>query len=124
MVVRENYEKVKTHIRENKRTYLAVGGTVVVTVLITKRPVVTQVAKNTALVVWKPTNTNIAITNVTRRGHPGNIVRCIETGEVFASQNRAADAMRLSRSVLSQHLNGLQPAVSGLTFEKLGEAVA
>lgn len=46
----------------------------------------------------------------------------IETGEVFASQGRAADLMDIDRSNLSQHLKGRVDSVGGYTFEKLGEA--
>ncbi len=73
---------------------------------------------------WKPeTSNNVAhITMLARRGHPGNIVRCNETGELFASQRRASEMMNVSRYDLTQHLQGEQPHVKGLTFTKLGEA--
>jgi hypothetical protein len=60
------------------------------------------------------------VTNVVRRGHAGNIVRCVETGEIFASQNRAADLLDISRTALSQHLKGAKDDVNGMHFEKVG----
>lgn len=58
---------------------------------------------------------------LSRRGHPGNAVKCEETGEIFASQNRAADATGVSHSALSHHLNDGTALPNGLHFTKLGE---
>lgn len=51
------------------------------------------------------------------------LVRCNETGEVFASQNRAADLLKIPKSLLTGHLNGKFESANGLTFERIGEAV-
>lgn len=58
---------------------------------------------------------------LSRRGHPGNAVKCEETGEIFASQNRAAEANKISPSRLASHLAGNLENVGGLHFTKLGE---
>lgn len=71
---------------------------------------------------FKSPTINEVTTILARRGHPGNLLRCNETGEVFASQGRAADLMGLSRGRLSQHVNGKLDDVGGYTFEKIGEA--
>lgn len=68
-------------------------------------------------------NRNNVEVNLLRRGHPGNKILCNQTGEVFASQQRAATANDISPSSLSEHLRGLRDSVNGLTFEKLGEMV-
>lgn len=104
------FEQIKTHISENKKTYLVFGLGVVVGVVIT--PKVVQV------IYKSPGSTQ----TVVRRMHPGNIVLCEQTGEIFASQNRACDLLGVSRSQLKQHLNGSRASVNGLTFKKLGEA--
>lgn len=65
---------------------------------------------------------NPIITYLERRGHPGNIIRCKDTGEVWASQNRCADVMNISRTSLKRHLDGLVENVDGFRFEILGEA--
>lgn len=76
-------------------------------------------------IAWhSPTTINLEqTTTLVRRGHPGNIIKCVETGEIFASQNRAADALGVSRSALSKHLKGVTSSINGLTFESLGEAL-
>ena len=56
-----------------------------------------------------------------RRGHPGNVIQCDETKEVFASQNRAAEVFVVSPSRMSSHLKGDLDNVDGHHFTKLGE---
>jgi len=53
------------------------------------------------------------------RGHPGYIVRCKETGEVFLSQAEAAQSVGTSATNMSQHLNGRFSDVYGKHFERL-----
>lgn len=67
---------------------------------------------------------NVQIAMLERRGHPGNVIRCNETGETFASQNRTAEACKVNAGKLSEHLNGKREHVNGMTFTKLAEAVA
>ena len=67
--------------------------------------------------------TQNVIQQLSRRGHPGNIIKCLETGETFASQNRASELLHIPSSVISKHLNGLIKDAKGLHFEKIGEAV-
>ena len=53
------------------------------------------------------------------RGNSGFVTRCVDTGEVFSTQNAAAKAFNISPSVLSSHLNEGVPLKEGLTFERL-----
>ena len=53
------------------------------------------------------------------KGHPGFITRCIDTGEVFSSQKKAADAFGIPEGVLSGHLNGKFDEANGLHFERV-----
>lgn len=66
---------------------------------------------------------NTVITTLERRGHPGWIVKCKETGELFASQNRAAEANGIDPSIMSRHLNGVFENAQGKHFERIGEAI-
>jgi hypothetical protein len=106
-------EKIKVHFRKNQKLYLGIGIGVLITLAI-RRPVSIAPVFN---------NTNTVITDLSRRGHPGKIIRCKETGEVFASIHRGADAMGINRGNLSSHVNGNLPRVGGYTFEVLGEAI-
>lgn len=113
-------EKIKTHISENKTTYIAVGVTVVTTAAVTAALLNRDSVKVIAPRFFSPGN-NLIITNLERRGHPGFKVLCKETGETFASVNRAASACGVNQGNLSRHLNGYLDHVKGLHFEKLGE---
>jgi DNA endonuclease I-HmuI-like, NUMOD-like domain len=106
-------EKIKVHFRKNQKLYLGIGIGVLITLAI-RRPVSIAPIFN---------NTNAVITDLSRRGHPGKIVRCNETGEVFASISRGAEVMGINRPNLTSHLNGRLPHANGYTFEVLGEAI-
>lgn len=57
------------------------------------------------------------------RGHPGYMIRCIETLEEFSSQDKAAFNENVSSMIMSLHIRGKIPDVNGLYFERvsLGE---
>ena len=117
---------IKAHVKDNAKMYIVgascvvVGSTITFVALRNLSATDTKVISKVGGIHYK--STNIIQTTLERRGHPGNIVRCIETGEVFASQNRAADALKISPTALGRHLKGLRNQVGGLTFETLGEA--
>ena len=117
-------DKIRTHISENKNVYIAAGvGVTVGAVLVGGMFYGRQVIINDSLnVSVNSPKTNIVIANLTRRGHPGNIIRCVETGEVFASQRRAAEALGLNRIDIYKMLKGELDNVKGLSFENLGES--
>ena len=115
------FQQVKQHFRENKKTYLVGVGSALVGAAVMGRGAQIVDGFKLVHVQWKSPNVyNVALT---RRGHPGFIVKCIETGETFASQGRAAEACGISSAALSQHLNGMKAHAQGLHFERLGEAV-
>lgn len=120
------FVKAKQHIQDHKNIYLAAGGGLVVGAVLRGHSLPTANIKTLTVLPWKSTVThNITqTTTLIRRGHPGNMIRCRETGEIFASQARAADVMGINAGNLSAHLSGRNPHISGFTFEKLGEAVA
>lgn|SRR5512136_630616 len=112
-------ERLKSHIKENKKVYI-VGGVCFV-VGVSSTIVLCNKVRVTGIVIGK-NNTLTQTTILIRRGHPGNVIRCNETGEVFASQGRTASVMGINAARLSEHLSGKRDQVSGYTFEKLGEA--
>lgn len=57
--------------------------------------------------------------NANRQGSPSWVVRCLETGEAFMSQNKAAEIMNLSPAEISRHLNGALDNVRGFHFERI-----
>jgi len=57
-----------------------------------------------------------------RNQGPSWMVRCIETGKLFRSQEHAARVMRLSEKHISAYLNGHRHNVGGYHFERIGIA--
>lgn len=117
--------KITDHVENHKVAYISAGAGVVIGVAATLVLTKTS-AGNTAIqkvVAFKTGDiTQNVIQQLARRGHPGIVVKCNETGEVFASLNRAAEAMSIDRRTLGRHLQGLKDSVGGFTFEMLGEA--
>jgi hypothetical protein len=53
------------------------------------------------------------------RGHPGYIVRSLDTNDIFPSQQSAANCFGIPESVLSDHLRGKFPNANGFLFERI-----
>jgi hypothetical protein len=62
---------------------------------------------------------NVSFISADRKGPPSWVIRCLETGEIYPSQNKAANLLGLSASLLSEHLNGSHEHVDGLHFERI-----
>lgn len=58
-----------------------------------------------------------------RVGHPGFIIKCDQTGEIFPSVFRAAQVMGVARGSMSKHINGKMKSVKGYTFTKIGDNI-
>jgi hypothetical protein len=118
--VKEVSAKVKTHLHNNKKVYIAGASCLVAGMLIApKQVVIVDALKG---IQWKSPAANEVIAQLIRRGHPGNIVKCIETGIPYASQNQAAQQNGIDPSIMSRHLNGHLENAGGKHFKLLGEA--
>lgn len=115
-------QKFKGHLTKHKSKYIT-GGLVVagvgVGVYLGNKGIINMQFINTGT-VNQHLNIDKSINVLSRRGHAGNVVRCVETGETFASQNRAAELLGINKTDLSKHLRGLKDSVDGLTFTKCG----
>lgn len=114
---------VKTHFRENKEAYIysivgavtgAVVGTLVNEVGMKDSVAVSNTNAPSQTVLFGDAVMNNYNTVLVSRDNPSIPVRCIDTGEVFASQNRAAQANGISSGNLSKHLNGSMSHVLSL----------
>jgi hypothetical protein len=125
-LVKEKAVQVRQHLSDNKKVYLAAtggvvaGGTVVGVIALRHMglqvPEIQQTAKNTALIVWKPTNTNIALV---RRACPDPIpVLDKSTGEAYASINRAAAMTKTAYAAIRNDAHGAQER-----WERLSDSV-
>jgi hypothetical protein len=126
----QKIEKVKTHFRENKKTYIACGGTAVVAVVGTLVAVIAASDKgqvNTSQKIgnlnWNATQIldNTVTYQMPARGHRGNVIVDNETKIPYPSQHFAAKELNLNPGNLARHLQGKLPHVKGHTFTKLGE---
>lgn len=119
-------EKLKAHWEKYKQTYITIGVGVVigVTIFIVARKTAPtlNVGKSAKVSNVKQFVTkgdlNYTITS-NRQGPPSWVVRCIETGDIFSLQNKAAEALGVSSTNISYQLNGIKPDINGLHFERI-----
>lgn len=121
-------QRAKSHLQRNKKYYVTGASCIAVGALSAmaysgRSDVKIRIKGDGNNVVGKAKHVTMVKAELERRGHPGNVVICLDTGEVFASQNRAASSTGVSPSVLSKHLSGKIPDAKGLKFQNLGEAV-
>lgn len=117
-------DRLKNHFEEHKTAYIfgavgvAAGAIVGVSVGVSLKSA--DASLDIKGVFYK---SPVSVTQIVeRRGHPGYVIMCNETGEQFASIRRAADLLGISPSDISKHLKDLRPDVKGLTFTLVGEA--
>lgn len=119
-------EEIVRHFKENKKLYvglgigLVVGGITVFLVMTTRSKVVSKDIIMPRF--WSPGDNNIMKVFINPLGDPGNIVQCIETGTVYASQGQAARELGETATNVSNHLHGKLPDLHGLHLVILGKA--
>lgn len=69
--------------------------------------------------IIEPTINIVTVVHRDGRGHPGYIVQCLETGEIFLSQGDAANAAGVSPTTMGKHLNGHTDHIYGQHFVRL-----
>ena len=115
-------DRVKHHLRENKKVYLVGAGVGVgcfAAGYLLRRPKMIEIPmiiNNMPKFVNKPV---IEINNtVNNGGHMRKIVKCLETGQLWLSVTEAAREQGKNLSLMSQHLNhpDVVPEINGLHF--------
>jgi hypothetical protein len=121
--------RVKEHLHEHKNKYIYGGafllGAGFTALMMRERHARMQsvpdgLARVTmrSLFLFSSGNSIVGVNERAGRGHPGYIVRSMETGALFSTQGGAARAFNVSPSMLSSHLNGRCDNVNGYHFER------
>ena len=118
--------KIKTHLREHKNTYILVGaGAATVTAGFFLG---VRASKSEAQVVQKViqigagNRANPTIINMIERSNPSKPVHLVGTNLYFNSLNEAARETGHSLSMISRNVNGIIPDVKGDVFQLLEKA--
>ena len=123
------FDEIKAHISRHKTAYTigVIIGVAGITYLIMKGRTTSflrsldgpDVVTNRPFTFFS-NRTNI-VTVIARegRGHPGYLIQCKETGDIFSSQAGAASWIGTSTANMSQHISGRFPDVYGLHFERI-----
>lgn len=114
---REVKKTVLTHWHENKQTYIVAVLCVAGTALAMKKG--SGINQGIRTVVQIGDNHNVTLVHLQDRTNYAQPVRCLNTGEVFGSQKRAADANGINQGELSRHLAGERETAGGFLFERL-----
>lgn len=114
-------EKMKEYVKENKKVYIVgVGGIVVGGIgalIFVPRNI--QIVDAMNLKIWSPTTSNVTQIVLERRACREPIpVRCIKTGEPFASINRASKVTGETATAIAKDVHGLAES-----FERLPDTV-
>jgi hypothetical protein len=133
-----NKKALQDHYYKYEREYLIGGGvlggfivgSVALALMKNRVPMTVQVTEVTeaspiGFVSGKKAVMNmITYIDARRSGPPSWIVRHLETGEIYSSQNAAAEAVGISATKLSKHLNGHPDVehVNGNHFERIAMA--
>ena len=127
---------MRKHFKKNKQFYIGVGTGICVagfTCLIMREPRAvlrggtdcpiqepTGSLFSSARSIFGPASSTVTTIHHGSKGHPGFITKCLETGEIFATQGAAARAFGIPEPVLSGHLNKGLSLSEDLHFERVG----
>lgn len=121
--MKQQITKMKNHVRENKKIYIAVGIGIVVgtvgAVALKDSPTMVSIKEIMTFKWHSPTTVQIIIPAL---GDPGNVVQCIETGTFYASQGQVARDFGVSATNVGNHLHGKIEDIEGFHFKVVGKA--
>lgn len=119
------FERIQTHLNENKKLYIGVSIGVLAGVsamLISKHKASINPELQTAqkmLIVGKARDVNQVMINLIERSTPSKPIHLVGTSQYFDSISEAARQLGLDRTMISKHINGHIPDVKGAIFEVL-----
>lgn len=118
-------DKIKGIIKRNWKPFTIGAGITIVTIIVTKKyvspyvtaRVSTQVTTMIAKKIVMKNSVLLVQTYNPRQGPPSWMVRSGD--QLWRSQTAAAKAVGVSKSTMSQHLNGRRPHINGRVFERI-----
>lgn len=123
----ERIDRVKSHLRENKKAYiagaagLAVGVVSVGTAFLLNKDYEAQIVQQVKQIAWRA-NSNQVVINLTEKSTPSKPVHLVGTNLYFDSLSDASRKTGHSLPKLSRHVNGHIPDLNGDVFEVLQPA--
>lgn len=126
-----------SHMKRNKLMYLAGGSCIMVGSVFGLILSINRKINSTsdALQILKATRSKLSeistvnyvpnqkiVEFIGRNGHPGNVIYCNETKQVFKSNREAARELGIDSRDLWAYLKGIKPTARGFTFTSIGEA--
>lgn len=125
MDIKKTADDVVEHVKKHKEAYivgaLGVLG-IVITVVILKNHTINNfdASGNSGALLIQPKIENF---NFVSPGNGGNVIHDTTTGVIYPSQNAAAEALGVSKSLMSGHIQGKIPDLRGHVLEKVVDGV-
>jgi hypothetical protein len=129
---KERIERVKAHFEKHKTIYYCVGtgfltAGITAVVMRGRYAGIQRVPDGSDMITIRPLSilsrqNVVTVLERDGKGHPGYIIKCLETGQVFPSQASAAKTLGLYPSAISGHLNGKESHAGGFHFERVSIA--
>ena len=121
--MKQQIDKVKQHIKENKTAYVT-GAVCLVTgaagaLLLAEKADVNVSPQIKQVLSYKPEAHQTVVVVLEERANLSKPVRVKGTDKIFASQNEAARQLGLSAKAISGHLNGKYDSADGVVLEWL-----
>lgn len=121
-------KRIINHVKRHKVKYI-VGGTCLILggllgMYISKgkaRVIIDSVTIDEPVINKIQNNVNI-MNHIGRNGHPGNVIYCNETKQVFKSHREACRELGIDNRDLWAYIKRLKPTARGFTFTSVGEA--
>ena len=125
-----NKKKIKKHLNDNRELYIMGGmfvGFACFTWYIMRdhsklsigRDVIVTAERDAIVLGQNNTLNTVSYIAADRQGPPSWVIQCLETQDVYTSQNKAAEALEITASNVSRQLNGLQENAQGYHFKRL-----
>lgn len=130
-------KRLANHVKRHKVKYIAggiclmfgalIGVALSINEKVEKATTALQVLKSARSRVIKPPDIRVMVDNniinyIGRNGHPGNVIYCNETKQVFKSHREATRELGIDSRDLWAYMKGIKPDAKGYTFTKVGEA--
>jgi hypothetical protein len=122
---REKLDKAKAIVKKHWKPFtmgVVSTGVTIGVIIVTKRVIFPNHLAVLAKKIVIKDSVLFFQTYARQQGPPSWVVRCVETGRVFASQAEAARLLSVHPNALSRHLTGTQEHVKGYHFERVAIA--
>jgi hypothetical protein len=121
VTVKDRAVRIKTHLQDNKKTYLVGGGCLAAGYLLHGSAAEVKQVIKCCQIGYKSSQVMNTIV-LPAKGDPGDVVQNLRTLETYASKGEMARELGLARAVVSKYFAGEVPDLLGDQYSVIGKA--